>query len=98
MRLYIRPFGAKEFACAINSQLFDFINYLTATIIALSRKTLRILVGQDRSHRFHYLGRGKIFGGYQFNPVLLAILFLLDKVKDYFILFHERFLKESQKW
>src|SRR5687768_13912826 len=64
VRLHVRPFRSEKFFRTVNGKLFNFVNHLTTTVVALSRQALSVLVREDRSHSFHYLGRGKIFGGY----------------------------------
>ena len=46
VRLYVGVLGTEEFLNPFNSQLFDDIDEFAATIVAATRVTFRILIGQ----------------------------------------------------
>ena len=46
VRLYVGVFGAEELFNPFNSQVFDNIDEFAATIIAATRVTFRIFIGQ----------------------------------------------------
>lgn len=46
MRLYVCILGAEQFFCPLNSQVFYFINKLTAAVVTLVRIAFCVFVGQ----------------------------------------------------
>src|SRR5205823_9514080 len=51
MRLHIRMLGAEELLRAIDRELLDLIDNLTAAVVALPRQAFRVLVRQRSAHR-----------------------------------------------
>ena len=76
MRLHIRPIRAEQLLDAVNRQLLDHIDILTAAVVTLAGITFGILIGQHRTLRFHYARAGIVFGGNQLDVLFLTHHFL----------------------
>ena len=89
----------EQFLRAIDGQLFYFIDYFTATVVALPWISFGILVGQNRTHRLDDLWTGKILGGDQFDSVDLTFFLFGNKLKNTMVAWHNTFLlNEMQKY
>ena len=80
--LDVRVLRTEELSGAIDGELLDDIDILTAAIPASARVALGVFVGQHRALGFHYSRRGEVLRGDQFDVVPLAALFGHDGVVD----------------
>ena len=60
MGLHVGIFGVIELLDAVDGELLDLVDHLAAAVIAPAGIPLRILVGADGAHCFHYLIRNVI--------------------------------------
>ena len=77
MRLHVGVIGTEQFLGAVNGQLFNNINVLAATVVALARIALGVLVGQYGALRLHDCRAGVVLRGNQLNVLFLTDSFLL---------------------
>ena len=82
MRLHIGKACTEQFAQPVNSDLFDGIDMLAATVITATRIALGVFVGQDRALRQKHIAADDVFGRDQFNLVLLAVKLVADGISD----------------
>ena len=61
VRLNIGIMGTKQLFGTVDGQSFSHIHMLTTTIVALTRITLSILVGQNTTLSLHHTGAGIVF-------------------------------------
>ena len=78
MRLHIGVTRAKQLFCAVDGQLLGDIDIFTTAVITPRRIAFGILVGEHRALRLHHPRAGVVFGGYQFDMLLLTAFFVLD--------------------
>ncbi len=71
MRLHVGVIGPVERLHAINGELFDYVNVLTATVIALARIAFGVLVGEHRALRLHDEGARVVFRCDELNMLFL---------------------------
>ena len=77
MRLYVCVVAAEKLLTALTCDVFDDVNALTASVIALCRVSLGIFVGEYTScSGKHCLGHD-VFACDKFNIVLLTLCLLL---------------------
>ena len=88
VRLDVGIFSIVELAEAIDGQLLNLVDDFAASVVTLSRVTLRVLVGADGAHGFHHLVCDIIFRSDQLQSGRLAFFFFLDQIKNLNILFH----------
>ena len=72
MRLHIGEATVEEFLRALNGERLDGVGELRAAIIARKGQALDGLVGEDRALRLQHEPRDDVFGGDEFDAVLLA--------------------------
>ena len=82
MRLHVGVFRVEQPARAIDGELFDHVHIFTTAVPAFLRITFGVLIGQDRSLRFHDRGAGEIFAGDQLDVLLLPRAFVFDGLGD----------------
>src|SRR5207248_459630 len=82
VRLYIRMLGAEELLRAIDRQLLDLIDDLTAAVVALPRQALGVLVGERSPHRLEHRDRDKVFARDQLEAVLLPRHLTTNELSD----------------
>jgi len=73
VRLDVGVIGAKQLLQAVNGQLFGDIHVLAATVVALARVALGVLVGQLAALRFHHQRAGVVLAGNQLDMVFLTL-------------------------
>jgi len=78
VRLHVGGFGSEQLLYAVDGELLNHIDELTATVVTLAGITLGVLVGQLRALRLHHGRRGVVFRGDQLDVILLALVFFLD--------------------
>ncbi len=79
MRLHVGVFRAEQSLGAIDGQLLGHVDVLASAVIALAGIAFRILVGQLAALRFHHRRAGVVFRSDQFDMILLAAVFVLDR-------------------
>src|SRR5690349_10842810 len=82
MSLHVGVIRVEQFLHAIYCQLLDLIYELTATVIALARQSLGVLVGERRPHRFEHRLRHEVLAGDQLETVSLTIDFAVDQPRN----------------
>ena len=78
MRLNVGVFALKQFAGAIDSQLFNFVNIFATAVITLMRIAFSILVGKLGTLSFHYAAAGVIFRSDKFDMIFLTLIFICN--------------------
>ena len=68
-------------------EFFHYIDIFTTTVIALTRITFCILVGENRALRFHDKGTGVIFRRNKFDVFFLTCFFCFDSCTNFWIKF-----------
>ena len=87
MRLNIRIFHPEKFFRTVNRQSLNFVHHFATAVISSSRITFCIFIGEDASHRFHYMIRNKIFWCDKFYSVSLSLSFLFNEVENWIHVF-----------
>ncbi len=77
--LHVGPGGTKELLGALNRQLLDGIDVLTAAVIAAVRQAFGVLVGENGALGGHHRWRGEVFTGNQLQVALLPFQFFVDQ-------------------
>jgi hypothetical protein len=62
----------------VDGELLGDVDMLAATVVALARVALGVLVGELGALGFHHRMGDVVFGGDQFDVVFLALVFGLD--------------------
>ena len=88
VRLNVGIFCSEEFFHTFNSKCFHLVNHLAASVIAFSRVSFSILVGEIGAHGFHYLVTNKVLTGNQFHSFQLALMLFLNQLEDFVVSFH----------
>ena len=86
--LYVNVLSTEDLFEALDGEILALVNTLATTVVAVSRITLGILVGQATAHGLHDLFTDEVLTGNEFNAVLLTQMFALDNVKNRFVSFH----------
>ena len=86
--LYVGILSTKELAYAVDSQLFNFVDNLTTTIVTVARLTLGILVGQVAAHGFHHLVAYEVLTRNQLDALQLALMLFLNQLKNCVVSVH----------
>jgi hypothetical protein len=92
VRLDIRIFAVEELAKPVDGELLHLVYDFAASIVAVSRITFRVFVGEYRTERVKYIIAHEVFRSDEFDAVSLAFLLLLYKFRDLKILFHTMML------
>mmetsp|Transcript_102395 Transcript_102395/g.142583 ORF Transcript_102395/g.142583 Transcript_102395/m.142583 type:complete len:352 (-) Transcript_102395:506-1561(-) len=79
------------------AQVLDLVNHLVATVVAVSRLTLGVFVGQCRPKALHHSPRGKVLGGDQLDASHLPSLLLLHQFVHRRVCLHQRAVA-GQRW
>src|SRR5438477_7990816 len=82
MRLHIRMLGAEQLLRAIDRELLDLIDNLTAAVVALPRQAFGVLVRERRPHRLEHRDRDKVFARDQLETVLLPRDLTTNELRD----------------
>src|SRR5690242_3668412 len=82
MRLHVRVIGIEQLLHTIDRELLYLIDDFAAAVIALSRKTFRVFVGERSAHRFEHRLRHEILTRDQLEAVALPIDLLIDEPCD----------------
>ncbi len=77
MRLDVGVIGAEQLLGAVDGQLFNHVDVLAPTVVALARIAFGVLVGQHRTLGFHHRRAGVVLRGDQLDVVFLTLGFLL---------------------
>ena len=80
VRLDIGVFGAENFLCAVNRELFDGINVFATAIPAFFGIAFGVFVRQHRALRLHDGRTGEIFAGDHLDVFLLALAFMVNRL------------------
>ena len=72
VRLHIGMFRTEDPLCAVAGNVFDYVDVLTATVVALSRVALGIFVGKHRASRFQHRARDEVLTRNHLQAVMLA--------------------------
>ena len=83
MRLYIGKLCPKQLAYTCDCQVFYLIDALTATVVALARITLGVLIGQNRTHCSQNCFADDIFRSDELNITHLTVV-LFSNHRTYF--------------
>jgi len=67
-RLDVGVLGAEQLLGSPDGEPFSLVHELAAAVVASTRITLVVLVGQDRSHRFQDRLAHEVLGGDQLEP------------------------------
>ena len=70
--------GPKKLLRPVARQVLDNVSVLAATVVALARISLGILIREHRPHSFQHRLAHKIFGSNQFQPLMLASGFVIN--------------------
>ncbi len=76
MWLHVYMVGPKERLRAVNGELLHEVNILAAAIVALAGVAFGVFVGEHRALRFQHGAGHDVFGGNQFQFVVLTPFFL----------------------
>jgi hypothetical protein len=69
VRLHVGVLGAEDFLRAVDGRLLDHVRKLAPAVVALAGIPFRVLVREDRPHRFEHGLAHEILGGDQFQPL-----------------------------
>ena len=83
MRLHVGKFHAEELADAVNRDLLGDINEFAAAIITLAGIALSVFVGQHAALCLQHRAGNDVFGGDQFDLVLLALQLFADRGENF---------------
>ncbi len=79
MRLDVGVVGTEQLPGALDGQRLDLVHMLAATVVALARIALGVLVGQAAALRLHDALAAVVLRGDQLDVVFLALFFGLDR-------------------
>jgi len=82
VRLHVRVLGGEQLLHPVTRQLLRHIHELAATVVALARQALGVLVGHDRAHRLEHRVAHEVLGGDQLEGRELASPLVPDRVED----------------
>ena len=88
MRLYVGPLCIENLFQPFDGDSFALVYYFATSIIALTGISFCVFVGQTASHGLHDLVADKVLGSDQLNAFQLALVLLLDNVKNDVVSFH----------
>ena len=83
VRLHVGVLGPEQLLESVDRQLFDLVHDVAATVVALTRQSFGVLVGERRADRFHDRRRHEILAGDELEPIALPLRFFVDQVRDY---------------
>src|SRR5665647_3616170 len=89
MWLNVRVIGVEDLFRAIDRELLDLIDKLTAAVVPLSGKTFSVLVGERRAHRLEHRLRDKILARDQLDAVPLALDFATNYRRYFWVILRE---------
>ena len=89
----VEPVGLQGTSLA---ESFNLIYDFVTSVVTSVGKTLGVFVGEARSETFKDGSRGEVLRSDEFERAPLAVLFLLDQVVQFRILFFER--NKSGEW
>jgi len=72
VRLHVRVIGTEQLLGALARQILNEVDLLAPTVVALARKALGVLVGEDGTGRFEYGHGDEVLGCDQFDGATLA--------------------------
>ena len=75
MGLHIRVSCSKQLLRALNRELLRDIDVFTATVVALARITLGVLIGENGALRLQNPWTGVVFRGDKLNVLFLPLVF-----------------------
>ena len=70
------------FACTLNGQILDLVNYLASAVVPFSRVSLRIFVGADGTHGLEDIVAHIILRRNQFKSGRLPFLLIPNQIED----------------
>jgi hypothetical protein len=73
MRLHVDVLGPEDLCGALDRQVFDDVDVLTTAVVAASRISLCVLIGERRAQRGEDRRRGEVLGGDQLDLGVLAM-------------------------
>lgn len=74
------------------------VDVLLATIVAGARLALRVLVGEAGAKALVHCAGGKVFRGDELKARALAVLLVLDEVKELWVMLGQRGLAGEGLW
>ena len=86
--LYVDPFGVVEFFETLDGDGLHLVHDAASAVETLAGQALGVLVGEDAAHSAHHIGTHEVLRRNEFDSVLLTVVFLVDKVKNFLIFFH----------
>ena len=95
VRLHIDPVDSEQFFGPIARQILGDVGKLAPAVVALARKPLGVFVRQRATLRLHNCARREVLRSDQFQPVLLALRFVLESGEEFGILSAERFHRRA---
>src|SRR5699024_5248649 len=81
MWLNVCIIGTEQLFCTINGELFNNINVLATTVVALSGIAFGVFIGWHRTLCLHYRRAGVVFRCNQLNMLFLALGVFLHRIK-----------------
>ncbi len=78
VRLHVGVLGGEQLLGPVARQVLHHVGVLAASVIAAARITLRILVGEHRSHGLQHGFADEVLRGDQFQALVLAAGFLVN--------------------
>src|SRR4051794_7295161 len=85
MRLHIRKGAIEQAFGALDRKLFGDIYVFAAAIIPAPRVSFRVFVGEDGALRLQYCAGDDVLGGNQFDLLLLAPKFAVNRAEYFWI-------------
>ncbi len=86
--LHVGIFRIKKLTRTVARQIFHLVYDFAAPVVALSRVSLRVFIGEHGAHRFHDRWTRKIFGSDEFNSVDLTLFLSFNELENSAIVFH----------
>ena len=86
--MYVGVFGIKELANTLDGQALALVHHLAAAVVAFAGVALGVFIGHATAHGLHHLVADEILRSDKFYTAQLALVFGLDEVEDFCVLFH----------
>ena len=84
--LHVGGFGTEEFFRAVAGNVLDHVDMFATAVVATTRITFGVLVGQDATGGFHDGDAGVVFAGDHLKAILLTNSFGVDQVINFRVL------------
>src|ERR1700680_497707 len=89
MWLDVGGVGGEQLLHPVDRALLDHVHELASTVVAFSRQSLGVLIGQRGSHGFEHRHRDEVFARDQLKSVTLPIDLEIDEARDLLIALSE---------